>query len=224
VNASLDLTPLALSLRLAAVTAVILLVLGTPLAWWLAQGRSRTRLVVESLVVLPVVLPPTVLGFYLLQLLGLNGPFAWLWSLLGTQLVFTFAGLVIGSVVFSLPFVVYPLKNVFEKVPRAQLEVAATLGAGSLDRFFSVAVPASLSGFLAAAVLAFAHTLGEFGVVLMLGGNIPGETQVLSIAIYNHVERLEYSAAHVLSAGLVAMSFVVLVILHFTHARTRARP
>jgi molybdate transport system permease protein len=222
VNPALDLTPLALSLRLAAVTAVILLILGTPLAWWLAHGRSRVRFVVEALVVLPVVLPPTVLGFYLLQLLGANGPLAWLWSQVDVRLVFSFTGLVIGSVIFSLPFVVYPLKSVFEKVPRAQLEAAATLGARPLDRFFSVAVPASLSGFIAAAVLAFAHTLGEFGVVLMLGGNIPGETQVLSIAIYNHVEQLQYSAAHVLSAGLVAFSFVVLVVLHFTHDRRRA--
>ncbi len=221
-NAALDLTPLALSLRLAAVTAVILLILGTPLAWWLAQGRSRARFLVEALVVLPVVLPPTVLGFYLLQLLGANGPLGWLWSQFDVRLVFSFTGLVIGSVIFSLPFVVYPLKGVFEKVPRAQLEAAATLGAGPVDRFFSVAVPASLSGFLAAAVLAFAHTLGEFGVVLMLGGNIPGETQVLSIAIYNHVEQLQYAAAHALSAGLVAFSFVVLVVLHFTHDRRKS--
>ncbi len=217
-----DLTPLGLSLQLAAVTTVVLLLLGTPLAWWLAHTRTRTRSLVEAAVVLPVVLPPTVLGFYLLQLLGARGPLAWLWSLFNAQLVFSFSGLVIGSVIFSLPFVVYPLKNVFEKVPRSQLEAAATLGAGPLDRFFSVAVPASLSGFLAAAVLAFAHTIGEFGVVLMLGGNIPGETQVLSIAIYNHVEQLQYQAAHALSAGLVIFSFVVLAVLHFSNNRRKA--
>jgi len=218
----MDPTPVLLSLKLAAVTTAILLIAGTPLSWWLANSRARGRFLVEALVVLPVVLPPTVLGFYLLQLLGANGPAAWLWAQLDLRVVFSFTGLVIGSVVFSLPFVVYPLKNAFEKVPRAQLEAAATLGAGAVDRFFSVAVPASQSGFLAGAVLAFAHTLGEFGVVLMLGGNIPGETQVLSIAIYNHVEQLEYSAAHVLSAGLVAFSFVVLVVLHLTNDRRKA--
>jgi molybdate transport system permease protein len=214
-----DVSPLLLSLELAAVTTVVLLLAGTPLAWWLAHTRARGRPVVEALVVLPVVLPPTVLGFYLLVLLGANGPVHALLSPFDIHLVFSFTGLVIGSVVFSLPFVVYPLKNAFEKVPRAQLEVAATLGATLLDRFFSVAVPAARSGFLAAAVLAFAHTLGEFGVVLMLGGNIPGETQVLSIAIYNHVEQLQYGAAHVLSAGLVAFSFVVLTVLYFTNDR-----
>lgn len=214
-----DSAPLLLSLELSAVTTVVLLVLGTPLAWWLAHSRARGRPLIEALVVLPVVLPPTVLGFYLLVLLGANGPLAWLLARFDTHLVFSFTGLVIGSVVFSLPFVVYPLKNAFEKVPRAQLETAATLGAGPLDRFFSVAVPASRSGFLAASVLVFAHTLGEFGVVLMLGGNIPGETQVLSIAIYNHVEQLQYGAAHALSAGLVVFSFLVLALLHFTQAR-----
>ncbi len=214
-----DFAPLLLSLKLSAVTTVVLLGLGTPLAWWLAHSRARGRPLIEALVVLPVVLPPTVLGFYLLVLLGANGPLAWLLTRFDTHLVFSFTGLVIGSVVFSLPFVVYPLKNAFEKVPRAQLETAATLGASPLDRFFSVAVPASRSGFLAASVLVFAHTLGEFGVVLMLGGNVPGETQVLSIAIYNHVEQLQYGAAHALSAGLVAFSFLVLALLHFTQAR-----
>lgn len=219
----MDLTALKLSLQLSAVTTVILLLIGTPLAWWLANTRLRGRFLVEAVVVLPIVLPPTVLGFYLLELLGADGPLASALTLLDAQLVFSFTGLVIGSVIFSLPFVVYPLKNVFERVPRPQLEAAATLGAGAFDRFISVAVPSSRSGFLAAAVLVFAHTVGEFGVVLMLGGNIPGETQVLSIAIYNHVEQLEYSAAHALSAGLVAFSFVVLAVLHFTHDRQQAR-
>ena len=219
----MDLTPLKLSLQLSAVTTVLLLFIGTPLAWWLANTRMRGRFLVEAVVVLPIVLPPTVLGFYLLELLGANGPLAWALTLLDAQLVFSFTGLVIGSVIFSLPFVVYPLKNVFEKLPRPQLEAAATLGAGAFDRFISVVVPSSRSGFLAAAVLVFAHTVGEFGVVLMLGGNIPGETQVLSIAIYNHVEQLEYTAAHALSAGLVAFSFVVLAVLHFTHDRQQAR-
>lgn len=218
-----DFAPLLLSLELSTVTTVVLLVLGTPLAWWLANSRARGRPLVEALVVLPVVIPPTVLGFYLLVLLGANGPFAWLLTQFDSQLVFSFTGLVIGSVVFSLPFVVYPLKNAFENVPKAQLETAATLGAGPLDRFFSVAVPASRTGFLAASVLVFAHTLGEFGVVLMLGGNIPGETQVLSIAIYNHVEQLQYGVAHALSAGLVAFSFIVLALLHYTHARKQVR-
>jgi len=213
------LSPILLSLQLAAVTTGVLLLFGTLLAWWLANTRTRLRPLVESLVVLPVVLPPTVLGFYLLVLLGATGPLGSLLALLDLQVVFSFTGLVIGSVVFSLPFVVYPLKNAFEKVPRAQLEAAATLGAARLDRFFTVVMPASRSGFLAASVLAFAHTLGEFGVVLMLGGNIPGETQVLSIAIYNHVEQLQYGMAHVLSAGLVVFSFVVLAILHFTNSR-----
>lgn len=216
----LDLTPLALSVKLAGVTTLVLLLLCTPLAWWLATTRIRAKALIEALIVLPLVLPPTVLGFYLLLLLGANGPLAWLWAMLDTQLVFSFTGLVIGSVVFSLPFVVYPLKNAFEKVPRPQLEAAATLGAAPLDRFFSVAVPASASGFLVATVLGFAHTLGEFGVVLMLGGNIPGETQVLSIAIYNHVEQLQYGQAHLLSAGLVLFSFVVLAVLHFTNGRS----
>ncbi len=222
-NSALDLTPLYLSIRLSFVTTLVLLLLGTPLAWWLANGRARIRVLVEALVVLPIVLPPTVLGFYLLSLLGANGPLGSLLARFDTHLVFSFTGLVIGSVVFSLPFVVYPLKNAFEKVSRPQLEAAATLGAGPLDRFFSVAVPASASGFLAAAVLVFAHTLGEFGVVLMLGGNIPDETQVLSIAIYNYVEQLQYAPAHVLSAGLVAFSFIVLAILHFTNERRSAR-
>jgi molybdate transport system permease protein len=216
----MDPTPIWLSLKLASVTTLVLLAVGTPLAWWLARGRSWLRAPIEALVVLPVVLPPTVLGFYLLVLLGRTGPLSGFFETLGVQPIFSFTGLVVGSVVFSLPFVVYPLKNAFERVAQGQLEAAAMLGAGPFDRFFTVAVPLSGSGFIAAAVLGFAHTVGEFGVVLMVGGNIPGETQVLSIAIYNHVEQLQYGAAHVLSAGLVALSFLVLVVLYVLgHAR-----
>lgn len=216
-------SPVWLSLKLASVTTVILLVVGTPVAWWLARGRSGWRAPVQALVILPILLPPTVLGFYLLVLLGRTGPLHSWFELIGVQPVFSFTGLVIGSVIFSLPFVVYPLKNAFEKVAQGQLEAAAMLGAGPLDRFFTVAVPLSWSGFVAAAVMTFAHTVGEFGVVLMLGGNIPGETQVLSIAIYNHVEQLQYRSAHILSAVLVALSFLVLLVLHLLNRDHRGR-
>lgn len=219
----MDPTPIWLSLKLASVTTLVLLVLGTPLAWWLARGRGWLRAPVEALVVLPVVLPPTVLGFYLIVLLGRAGPLKGVFDAIGVQPIFSFTGLVIGSVVFSLPFVVYPLKNAFERVAQGQLDAAAMLGAGPLDRFFTVAVPLSASGFIAAAVLGFAHTIGEFGVVLMVGGNIPGETQVLSIAIYNQVEQLQYQAAHVLSAGLVVLSFIVLVVLYVLNHDRRGR-
>jgi molybdate transport system permease protein len=219
----MDLNPVWLSIKLATVTTLVLIVIGTPLAWWLARGRSWWRAPVEALVILPVVLPPTVLGFYLIVLLGRTGPLSSLFTTLGMQPIFSFTGLVVGSAVFSLPFVVYPLKNSFEKVARGQLEAAAMLGAGPLDRFFSIVVPASTSGFIAAAVLAFAHTIGEFGVVLMVGGNIPGETEVLSIAIYNHVEQLQYRAAHLMSAGLVAMSFLVLLVLYLVNHERRGR-
>jgi molybdate transport system permease protein len=222
---TMDLTPFWLSLRLALVTTVILLLAGTPLAWWLARTRSRTRPLVEALVALPLVLPPTVLGFYLLLLLGPRGPLAPVLAALDLRLVFSFAGLVAGSVLFSAPFVVNPLKNAFEAIPRGQVEIAATLGAAPLDRFLSVVLPLAASGFVTAAVMGFAHTLGEFGVVLMIGGNIPGETQVLSIAIYDRVEQLDYRAAHLYSLGLVAFSLVVLVALYASR-RTRglARP
>ena len=217
----LDLAPFWLSLRLALVTTAILLVLGTPLAWWLAGSRSRARPLVEALVALPLVLPPTVLGFYLLLLLGPRGPLAPVLEVLDLQLVFSFTGLVIGSVLFSAPFVVNPLRNAFESIPRGLLEAAATLGAPPLDRFRSVVLPLAASGFVTAAVLGFAHTLGEFGVVLMIGGNIPGETQVLSIAIYDRVEQLDYRAAHIYSLGLIAFSMVLLVAL-YSSRRTRA--
>jgi molybdate transport system permease protein len=219
-----DLRAVALTLQLAAVTTVVLLVLGTPLAWWLAQTRSPFRGVVEAVVALPLVLPPTVLGFYLLVLLGPAGAVGRLWEGLGGgRLVFSFTGLVIGSVLFSLPFTVQPLQNAFLSIGRRPLEVAATLGASPADRFFSVAVPLARPGFLTAATLTFAHTVGEFGVVLMIGGNIPGRTQVVSIAIFNHVEALEYGAAHVLAAAMLFFSFVVLLAV-YTFNRRREAP
>jgi molybdate transport system permease protein len=221
----MDLMPFWLSLRLALTTTLVLLLLGTPLAWWLARTRSAARPLVEALVTLPLVLPPTVLGFYLLLLLGPRGPFAPLLEFLDLRLVFSFTGLVIGSVLFSAPFVVNPLKDAFEAIPCGQLETAATLGAGPLDRFRSVALPLAAPGFVTASVLGFAHTLGEFGVVLMIGGNIPGETQVLSIAIYDRVEQLDYGAAQMYSLGLVAFSFVMLLALHWSRrGRGLVRP
>jgi len=216
----IDLHPLLLSLQLAAVTTGVLLLLGTPLAWWLARTGSRLRAPIEALVAMPLVLPPTVLGFYLLLALGPDGPVGGLWQELGGgPLVFSFTGLVIGSVLYSLPFVVQPLQTSFESVGRTPLEVASTLGAGPIDRFFSVAVPLARRGFLTAATLGFAHTLGEFGVVLMIGGNIPGRTRVVSIAIYDHVETLSYSEAHVLAAVLLVFSFVLLLSVFVVNRR-----
>lgn len=220
----MDLAPFWLSIRLALTVTLILLALGMPLAWWLARTRSVARPMIEAVVSLPLVLPPTVLGFYLLILLGPHGPLAPLLEVLDLRLVFSFTGLVIGSVIYSLPFVVNPLKNTFQEIPEGQLETAATLGAGPLDRFFRVVLPLSASGAVTAAVMGFAHTIGEFGVVLMIGGNIPGETQVLSVAIYDHVEQLDYAQAHVYSAGLLVFSMVVLVFLYASRtARRRAR-
>ncbi len=222
----LDLAPLWLTLRLAAVTTLLLLLLGTPLAWWLARTSCRLKSGIEALVALPLVLPPTVLGFYLLVALGPNGPVGVLWRGLGGQpLVFTFSGLVIGSVVYSLPFVVQPLQNAFEAVGEGLLEAAATLRATPLDRFFSVAVPLARPGFLTAATLGFAHTVGEFGVVLMIGGNIPGKTKVISIAIYDHVEALEYHQAYLLSGLLLVFAFLVLLSVYTVNRRFRpSRP
>ncbi len=217
-----DLTALVITLKLAGVTTLILLLLGTPLAWWLSHTQWRFKFLLEALVALPLVLPPTVLGFYLLLLLGANGPFAGLLeSLGGRPLAFTFSGLVIGSVIYSMPFVVQPLQNAFEAIGRRPLEVAATLRASPVDRFFTVAIPLARSGFLTAAVLGFAHTLGEFGVVLMIGGNIPGETQVVSIAIYDHVEGMEYANAHWLSGGLLLLSFLMLMAVYGMNRRFR---
>lgn len=206
-----DLAALWLSLKLAAVTTIVLLILGTPLAWWLATTRSRFKTPIEAVVALPLVLPPTVLGFYLLLTLGPRGWIGAPWSALGASpLVFSFFGLVIGSVFYSLPFVVQPLQSAFETTGARYLEAAATLRATPLDRFFTIALPLARRGAITAAVLGFAHTLGEFGVVLMLGGNIPGRTRTASIAIYDHVEGLEYASAHRLSLILLVMSFVLL--------------
>ncbi|MCH8498191.1 MAG: molybdate ABC transporter permease subunit [Marinobacter sp.] len=215
-----DWVALWLTLRLAAVTTVILLMLGTPLAWWLAHARSKTKLAVESIVALPLVLPPTVLGFYVLMLLGAQGPIQ---ALGGPNLAFTFTGLVIGSVLYSLPFVVQPLQNAFSELSRSTLEAAATLRATRLDRFVSIILPLTRRGFLTAITLGFAHTVGEFGVVLMIGGNIPGETQVISIAIYDHVEAIDYGSAHRLSALLLGLSFIMLFTLYSINGRFRIR-
>lgn len=215
-----DVAALLITLKLASLTTVILLIIGTPLAWWLARSRWRFKFLIEALVALPLVLPPTVLGFYLLIALGPNGPIGAAMTALGGQpLAFTFTGLVIGSVFYSLPFVVQPLQGAFAAVGRRPLEVAATLRAAPLDRFFSVVVPLARPGFLTAAVLGFAHTLGEFGVVLMIGGNIPGATQVISIAIYDHVEALEYTQAHWLSGGLLLLSFMMLMMVYAVNRR-----
>jgi molybdate transport system permease protein len=217
-----DLTALAITLKLAGLSTLILLLLGTPLAWWLARTRWRFKFLLEAVVALPLVLPPTVLGFYLLVALGPHGPVGGVMEALGGRpLAFTFTGLVIGSVFYSMPFVVQPLQDAFTAVGRRPLEVAATLRAAPLDRFFTVALPLARAGFFTAAVLGFAHTLGEFGVVLMIGGNIPGETQVVSIAIYDHVEGLEYTHAHWLSAGLLLMSFLMLAAVYALNRRFR---
>ncbi len=219
-----SLGPLWLSVQLAALTTVVLIVAGTPLAWWLARTGSRVKPVVQSTVALPIVLPPTVLGFYLLILLGPNGAIgSWWVEVTGSALTFSFAGLVIASCVYSLPFVVQPLAAAFESVGDQRLEAARTLGAGPLDAFLSVALPLSLRGYLGAAVLSFAHTLGEFGVVLMVGGNIPGETRVISIAIYDQVETLNYATAHRLSAMLLVFAFAALLVMYLVNRRWHLR-
>ena len=217
---SSDLQAVWLTLKLASTTTLLLLLIATPLAWWLAHSRKWYKGFVSSLVALPLVMPPTVLGFYLLLLMGPHGVVGELTSALNLGgLPFTFAGLVVGSILFSLPFAVQPIQNAFEGIGKRPLEVAATLRANAWDRFVSVALPLARPGFLTAIILAFAHTIGEFGVVLMLGGNIPGETQVLSIAIYGHVEALEYGAAHVLAGGMVLFSFLVLLGLYLAGSR-----
>jgi len=215
-----DISALYITAQLAVSSTLILLLIGTPLAWWMARTRVRYKFLIEAVIALPLVLPPTVLGFYLLLALGPRGPFGQLAELLGgTSLAFTFTGLVIGSVFYSMPFVIQPLQNAFSAVGTRPLEVAATLRASPRDRFFSVVVPMARSGFITAAVLGFAHTVGEFGVVLMIGGNIPGETQVLSIAIYDHVESLEYVHAHWLAGGLLLLSFILLASVYFFNRR-----
>ena len=216
----IDFQPIWLSLQLAGVTVLILLVLATPVAWWLAHTRCRFRVVVEAVVALPLVLPPTVLGFYMLILLG---PHGWvggpIQALTGSSLSFSFAGLVFASCLYSLPFVVQPLHSAFESVGEIPLETAQSLGASRLDAFFSVISPLARRGYLTAIVLGFAHTLGEFGVVLMVGGNIPGKTKVISIEIYDRVEVLEYAQAHILSAGLLLFSFLILVMVYSINRR-----
>ena len=214
--------PLWLSIKLALITTIILIVFGTPLAFWLSRTRSHGKTVVEALVAMPIVLPPTVLGFYLLILLSPGGWIGSHWvELTGSSLTFSFAGLVIASIFYSLPFVIQPLQNAFEGISRGFSEAAATLGAKPLDVFFTVIVPLGARGFVTAAIMGFAHTLGEFGVVLMVGGNIPGQTRVISIAIYDHVEALEYAQAHTLAAMLLVFSFVCMFALYFINRRWR---
>lgn len=219
-----DLDAILLTLELASLTTVLLLIIGTPIALWLARTDSWLKRPVGAIVALPLVLPPTVIGFYLLVSMGPNGFFGQLTQSLGLGIfTFSFTGLVIGSIFYSLPFVVQPLQNAFEAIGRGPLEAAATLRASPWDSFFSVVLPLARPGFITAAILSFAHTIGEFGVVLMIGGNIPGKTQVVSVQIYNHVETMNYAQAHWLAGGMVAFSFIVLLALYGGRsARVRA--
>ena len=213
-----------LSIQLALVTTLVLVLIGTPLAWWLSQTKWKLKPAVQAVVAMPIVLPPTVLGFYLLILLGPDGAIGGWWvQLTSSALTFSFTGLVVASCVYSLPFAVQPMQNAFESLPRQYLERAWTLGASRLDAFFSIAVPLSARGFVSGIVLSFAHTLGEFGVVLMVGGNIPGETRVVSIAIYDHVESLNYTAAHQMSLLLIGFAFVVLAAMFMINRRWSER-
>lgn len=205
-------SPIRLTLALASITTVLLLIVGTPIAWWLARSTARWKDAVATVVALPLVLPPTVLGFYLLLALGPNGPGGWIGSFFGLRtLAFTFEALVIGSVAYSMPFVVQPIRNAFEAFGNRPLEVAATLRASPWNAFWTVAVPLARPGFMTGAVLGFAHTVGEFGVVLMIGGNIPGQTKVLSIAIFDYVESMQWAQAHILAGGMLLFSFVVIL-------------
>ncbi|MFT6631247.1 MAG: molybdate transport system permease protein [Bacteriovoracaceae bacterium] len=215
-----DMSALLITLKLAFTTTAILLLVGTPIAWWLSRTKIKYKFILEALIAMPLVLPPTVLGFYLLVALGPNGPIGGFFDSLGfAPLAFSFNGLVIGSLFYSMPFVIQPLQDAFRAIGDRPMEVAASLGASPIDRFFTIALPLARPGFITASVLGFAHTLGEFGVVLMIGGNIPGETQVLSIAIYDHVEALEYSQAHFLSGGLLILSFFLLMIIYATNKK-----
>lgn len=222
-NAS-DIGAIVLTIKLAVLTTIILLVIGTPLAWWLARSRSWLKGPIGAMVALPLVLPPSVLGFYLLVALGPHGPVGQLTQWLGLGLLpFSFGGLVVGSVFYSLPFVVQPIQNAFEALGERPLEVAATLRASPLDTFFSVILPLAKPGYLTAIVMGFAHTVGEFGVVLMIGGNIPDETRLVSLQIYDHVEALEYTQAHWLAAGMVVFSMLVLMALYILNPTGRRR-
>jgi molybdate transport system permease protein len=213
-------SPIRLTLALAAITTVVLLAVGTPIAWWLARSKAPWKEAVAAVVALPLVLPPTVLGFYLLIALGPSGPGGWIAGLFGGRsLAFTFEGLVIGSVFYSMPFVVQPIRNAFEAFGDRPLEVAATLRASPWDAFWSVAVPLARPGFMTGGVLGFAHTVGEFGVVLMIGGNIPGETKVLSVAIYDYVETLQWAQAHILAGGMLLFAFVVILAMMLLEKR-----
>lgn len=213
-------SPIFITLKLAVATTLILLIIGVPLSWWLARTHSRLKAPVAALVAMPLVLPPTVLGFYLLILLGPQGPVGQMMQSLGLEtLPFTFAGLVVASVLYSLPFMVQPLQAAFETVSKGLWEAAATLRASPLDRFFSVVLPLSRAGLISAMVLTFAHTIGEFGVVLMIGGNIPGQTKVLSTAVFDHVEAMEYTQAHELAAGLLLFSFLIMLLLYAVNQR-----
>lgn len=214
--------PICLTLELAAITTTLLLIVGTPIAWWLARSKAVWKEAVAAVVALPLVLPPTVLGFYLLIFLGPDGPGGFLASFWGARtLAFTFEGLVIGSVIYSMPFVVQPIRNAFEAFGDRPLEAAATLRASPWDAFFSVALPLARPGIMTGAVLGFAHTVGEFGVVLMIGGNIPGKTKVLSIAIFDYVETLQWTPAHILSAGMLIFSFCVILTMMLLEKRLR---
>lgn len=210
-----DWVAITLTFKLATVVTLLLLLIGTPIAWWLARTRSPLKAAVSALVALPLVLPPTVLGFYLLMFMGPDGPLGRLIQALGLDtLAFTFEGLVVASLFYSLPFVVQPIQNAVEALGERPLEVAATLRAGPWDRFFTVVLPLARPGYITAAVLGFAHTVGEFGVILMIGGNIPGETRVVSVQIYDHVEALDYASAHGLSLAMLLFSFVVLLLVY----------
>jgi molybdate transport system permease protein len=211
-----------LTLRLAAITTLLLFIIGTPVAWWLARTRCWLKAPVGAMVALPLVLPPTVIGFYLLILMGPNGYVGQFTQALGIGLLpFTFWGLVVGSVLYSMPFVIQPLQNAFDAIGERPLEVAATLGAGPWDTFFTVVLPLARPGFISAGILGFAHTVGEFGVVLMIGGNIPDKTRVISVQIYDHVEALEYGQAHWLSAGILVFSFLVLLLFYLLNPNGR---
>lgn len=220
----MEIQAIQITLLLAAVTTVLLFLLGTPLAWWLAKTQSPIKVILEALTAMPLVLPPTVIGFYLLILLNPSSPLGTFWiSLTGQSLTFSFSGLVVASLIYSLPFMVQPLQSAFEQLGHKPLQAAANLGANPMDQFFSIVVPSCKRGFITAGVLTFAHTVGEFGVVLMVGGNIPGETRLISIAIYEHVETLNYSQAHILSAGLLVFSFIVLLTVYASNGRFQIR-